>query len=499
MDGSKLRELASDCVHCGFCLPACPTYALWGEEMDSPRGRIHLVTQVLDGAGLSSTAAGHFDRCLGCMACVTACPSGVQYDRLIEAARSWTDDPAHAPAVAARRATCPGPAGRPAREPAARGYEVAGADGPEAGRVPASAAPGRFRHDVRASRRGSSRRGAAPAAARPRRTLGDLRRVPLPRRLRVLAGPLRALQRTGLNRLVARSGLPGRISPVLGAAMSLAPKPGAPVPAGRLPERVPARGTRRAVAGMLTGCVQSVFFPQVNIATARVLAAEGCNVVIPRGQACCGALSLHSGRTGEAAAFARHAISTFEQADVDAIVVNSAGCGSAMKEYAELLAGDPAWAARAAALSAKVRDFAEFLAGLFETAGGPAAARHPLPVRAAYHDACHLAHAQRVTAAPRALLNGIPELELTEIPEGGMCCGSAGVYNLLQPEAARELGQRKAASVHSTGARLLISGNPGCSLQIASAMGARGESIAIAHIAEILDASIRGVPAPGLA
>ncbi len=476
MDGSKLRELASDCVHCGFCLPACPTYALWGEEMDSPRGRIHLVTQVLDGAGLSSTAAGHFDRCLGCMACVTACPSGVQYDRLIEAARSWTDDPAHAPAVAAEAG--PGV------------YEVAGADGPEAGPGDGSGtnvAPG-----------GVPVGGGRHRPLRDRVARSAIFAVfPYPRRLRVLAGPLRALQRTGLNRLVARSGLPGRISPVLGAAMSLAPKPGAPVPAGRLPERVPARGTRRAVAGMLTGCVQSVFFPQVNIATARVLAAEGCNVVIPRGQACCGALSLHSGRTGEAAAFARHAISTFEQADVDAIVVNSAGCGSAMKEYAELLAGDPAWAARAAALSAKVRDFAEFLAGLFETAGGPAAARHPLPVRAAYHDACHLAHAQRVTAAPRALLNGIPELELTEIPEGGMCCGSAGVYNLLQPEAARELGQRKAASVHSTGARLLISGNPGCSLQIASAMGARGESIAIAHIAEILDASIRGVPAPG--
>ena len=321
---------------------------------------------------------------------------------------------------------------------------------------------------------------------------------PYPRRLRALAGPLRVLQRTGLDRLVARSGLPGRVSPVLGAAMNLAPKPGAPVPAW-LPERVPSRGTRRAVVGMLTGCVQSVFFPQVNIATARVLAAEGCDVVIPRGQACCGALSLHSGRTGEAAGFARHAIETFEQAGVEAIVVNSAGCGSAMKEYAELLADDPEWAERAAALSAKVRDFAEFLADLFGTTGGPAAARHPLPVKAAYQDACHLAHAQKVTAAPRALLNGIPDLELAEIPEAGMCCGSAGVYNLLQPEAAHELGERKAASVRSTGARLLISANPGCSLQIASALEAMGQSIAIAHTAEILDASIRGVPVPGLA
>ena len=244
---------------------------------------------------------------------------------------------------------------------------------------------------------------------------------------------------------------------------------------------------------MLTGCVQSVFFPEVNIATARVLAAEGCDVVIPRGQECCGALSLHSGRAGEAACFARHAIETFEQAGVEAIVVNSAGCGSAMKEYADLLADDPAWAARAAALSAKVRDFAEFLAGLFETSGGPVAARHPLPVRAAYHDACHLGHAQQITASPRALLGSISGLELTEIPDAGMCCGSAGVYNLLQPEAARELGQRKAASVQQTGAPLLISANPGCSLQIAAALEARGENVAIAHTAEILDASIRGV------
>ena len=501
MDNGKLRKLASDCVHCGFCLPACPTYALWGEEMDSPRGRIHLVTQVLDGAELSPAAAEHFDRCLGCMACMTACPSGVQYDRLIEAARAWTDDPAHAPAVNA------GMGG-------ADIHEVAGADGPEVAsgdHVTADAAGGTAAGGTAAgatraggSPVGGTRAGGTPVGGGRHRPWQDRAAraaifavFPYPRRLRALAAPLRILQRTGLDRVVARSGLPGRISPVLGAAMNLAPRPSASVPACRLPERVPARGTRRAVVGMLTGCVQSVFFPEVNIATARVLAAEGCDVVIPRGQECCGALSLHSGRAGEAAGFARHAIETFEQAGVEAIVVNSAGCGSAMKEYADLLADDPAWAARAAALSAKVRDFAEFLAGLFETSGGPVAARHPLPVRAAYHDACHLGHAQQITASPRALLGSIPGLELTEIPDAGMCCGSAGVYNLLQPEAARELGQRKAASVQQTGAPLLISANPGCSLQIAAALEARGENVAIAHTAEILDASIRGVPAPG--
>jgi glycolate oxidase iron-sulfur subunit len=260
------------------------------------------------------------------------------------------------------------------------------------------------------------------------------------------------------------------------------------MPPGRVPERVAARGARRAVVGMLTGCVQSVFFPRVNAATARVLAAEGCDVIIPRSQGCCGALSLHTGRAAEAVRFAKRTIETFEAAGVDAIVVNSAGCGSAMKEYELLFADSPAWAERAAALSAKVRDLSEFLDSL-----GPVAERHPVEVRAAYHDACHLGHAQRITAAPRALLRGIPGLELVELRDAGMCCGSAGVYNLLQPEAARELGSRKADSVVDSGASLLISANPGCTLQISSELAARGVSLRTAHTAEVLDASINGV------
>jgi glycolate oxidase iron-sulfur subunit len=496
MDPSKLRELAGDCVHCGFCLPACPTYQLWGEEMDSPRGRIYLMTQVLDGAELSAAAAEHFDRCLGCMACVTACPSGVQYDRLIEAARTWMEEPgdrATGPAEAARTAeTGPTGAGAVGTE-GTDGSVAPGPSGGVAGRGVATGGVGTA--GVAGGGKGSGGR-HRPFRERAGRS-AIFAVFPYPRRLRALTGPLRALQRTGLDRLITRSGLPGRISPTLGAALKLAPKPQGPVPRGRLPELVPARGTRRAVVGMLTGCVQSVFFPQVNIATARVLAAEGCDVVIPRDQGCCGALSLHSGRAAEAAGFARQTIETFERAGVDAIVVNSAGCGSAMKEYAEVLGDDPAWAARAGAVSGKVRDFAEFLVDLYKTSGGPVAARHPLPVRAAYHDACHLMHSQRVTAAPRELLGGIPELDLAEVADAGTCCGSAGVYNLVQPEAAHDLGQRKAASVRDTGARLLISANPGCSLQIASALEERGEHIAVAHTAEILDASIRGVPAPG--
>jgi glycolate oxidase iron-sulfur subunit len=254
--------------------------------------------------------------------------------------------------------------------------------------------------------------------------------------------------------------------------------------------RVPARGPRRAVVGMLTGCVQQVLFPQVNDATARVLAADGCDVVIPAEQRCCGALSLHSGRRAEAAAFARQVISTFERAGVDAIVVNAAGCGSAMKEYSELLAGDPEWADRAAALSGKVRDFSEFLADL-----GPAAPRSAVPLTIAYHDACHLGHAQRITAQPRSLLRGIPGVTLTEIADGGTCCGSAGIYNLVQPDAAAELGARKAHAVLATGADLLVSANPGCALQIAHALANQGAAIPMAHIAEVIDASISAQPA----
>src|SRR6516225_7901728 len=314
-DENALREVAKDCVHCGFCLPACPTYQLWAEEMDSPRGRIYLVNQILDGAELSANAAEHFDRCLGCMACMTACPSGVQYDQLIEAARVWTEE------------------ARPARP--------APADGDRAARD-------RTIRDRTIRDRTIRDRTIRDRAARA----AIFALFPYPRRLRAMTRPLRAAQRTGLDRRLARSSLPGRLSPVLGAALRLgasgagrlAPPPSAAgrrgaSGAGRLPDRVAARGPRRAVVGMLTGCVQSVFFPQVNAATARVLALEGCDVVIPRGQGCCGALSLHSGRESEAAAFARAAIDEFERAGVDAVVVNSAGCGSAMKEYERLLAG----------------------------------------------------------------------------------------------------------------------------------------------------------------
>ncbi|GAA1136743.1 (Fe-S)-binding protein [Nocardioides aquiterrae] len=405
-------ELLDDCVHCGFCLPTCPTYVLWGEEMDSPRGRIQLMQQALEDDVITDAMVGHWDACLGCMACVTACPSGVQYDRLIE--------------------------------------------------------------DTRAEVERVHRRSPADRALR-----GLIFAVfPHPKRLRLLAAPLRGIQRTGLDRALRRTGLLERVAPSLAAMERLAPRLAKTEP---LPERLPATGTRRMTVGLLTGCVQGAFFPAVNAATARVLQAEGCDVVIPPAQGCCGALSVHNGRAEEAQGYARKLIQVFEDTGVDRIVVNAAGCGSSMKEYAELLGPE------AQAFQDKVRDVSEVLDEL-----GPVAERHPLEVTVAYHDACHLGHAQGVRAAPRRLLEGIPGLELREVAEPELCCGSAGIYNILHPEPARELGDRKARNIVATGAEVLVTANPGCLMQVATAIERSGHPMRLAHTVEVLDASIRG-------
>jgi glycolate oxidase iron-sulfur subunit len=414
-------DLISDCVHCGFCLPTCPTYVLWGEEMDSPRGRIYLMKEGLDGEPLTDSMVAHFDRCLGCMACVTACPSGVRYDRLIEDTRQQVE-----------------------------------------------------------------RRHPRSARERALRT-AIFRLFPYPKRLRLLRGPLRAYQASGLQRLVAATGLLPRLAPTFAALDSLAPRLARPE---RLPQRLPAQGRKRATVGMLTGCVQSTFFPDVNAATARILTAEGCDVVVlPDRQGCCGALSVHNGRESEAQRFARELIDAFDDAGIDYFVVNAAGCGSSLKEYGVLLRDDPAYAERAAAFAATVRDLSEVLVEL-----GPVAPRHPLPVTVAYHDACHLAHAQGIRAQPRQLLRGIPGLELREIADPEICCGSAGVWNILNPEPAARLGERKARDVVATGARLLVTANPGCLMQVAAGVRRVGGSIGIAHTALVLDASICALP-----
>ena len=261
---------------------------------------------------------------------------------------------------------------------------------------------------------------------------------------------------------------------------------------GALPDIVRMRGPRRGRVALLAGCVQRVFFPDVNDATLTVLSAEGFEVAVPAGQGCCGALSVHAGREPEALDFAKDTIARFEEEEkergrLDAILVNAAGCGSTMKEYGRLFAGDPKWASRAESFSSKVRDVSEFLAGV-----APFARRNPVRARVAYHDACHLAHAQRIRSEPRRLLSGIPGLQLVEIPEGDQCCGSAGIYNLVEPESSEEIGLRKVDNVLSVKADLLASANPGCTMQIQKLLKRRGKTLPAAHPIEILAASITG-------
>jgi glycolate oxidase iron-sulfur subunit len=419
---ADLRQLTDACVHCGFCLPACPTYQLWGEEMDSPRGRIHLVRQVVDGAPVSSAITGHLDACLGCLACVGACPSGVRYDQIIEEARVLVE--------------------------------------------------------TRASRGlGDRARRAALFAL-----------FPYPRRLRLMRGPLRLAHRLGL--------MSNRVAKVLPATPRALARLAPPVrPRVPLPALVPARpggrtGPARARVGLLTGCVQSVFFGHVSAATVNVLSLEGVEVVVPARQGCCGALARHTGRAGQATRQARRTVKAFTEAGVDAIITDVAGCGSVMKEYADLLADDPKWSERAASVAAKVRDVTEFLAEL----GQPVAPRHPLELTVAYHDACHLSHGQGVRTQPRGLLRSIPGLRVVSPADADVCCGSAGVYNLLEPEPAAQLGARKATALRATGADVVVAGNPGCLLQIAAAMRSDGGPVIPSrHTIELLDASLRGV------
>ncbi len=422
------RTPADDCVHCGFCLPTCPTYVSWGEEMDSPRGRIDLFRAAQDGRlELRGEVATHFDRCLGCMACMTACPSGVRYDLVLEQAREHIE--------------------------------------------------------------ASTRR---PLGERLHRWL-VFALFPRPLRLRIAAFFLFLLRITGVQWLVRKTGVLRLFSRRLAQMDALAPPVVLENVTATLPERTPAQGTQRLRVGLVAGCVQRVFFPGVNAATIRVLAAEGCEVIVPGGQGCCGALSEHAGRGDEARQMARELIARFEAAAVDVVAVNAAGCGSTLKEYGRMLAGDPAWASRAAAFSSRVRDITELLASL-----EPRAARRPLPFRVAYHSSCHLGHAQRLQEPPRALLRGIPGLQIVEVPEGEQCCGSAGVYNLFEPDSASEIGRRKATNVLATQPDLLASANPGCTLHIERFLRERGVALRAAHPVEILDWSIRGTVPDGL-
>jgi glycolate oxidase iron-sulfur subunit len=418
-------------VHCGFCLPACPTYLLWHEEMDSPRGRIYLMKMGREGnAAWDERYVSHYDQCLGCMSCVTACPSGVKYNELIEATRPQVE-----------------------------------------------------RHYSR------------PFSDRLFRWL-IFSLFPHPRRLRLSVPLLWAYQRLGIRTLVHRLGFISLLPPRLRAMEALLPDVSLSALRSRLPMRILPKGEPRMRVGLMLGCVQRVFFDDVNAATARVLAAEGCEVIIPRDQDCFGALMTHAGREAQAIKAARRFIDTFERANVEAVVINAAGCGSNVKEYGRLLEDDPQYAQRAKAFAAKCKDITEILAEL-----GPLAPRYPLRMKVAYQDACHLQHAQAIRTQPRELLASIPELQLLEIPESAICCGSAGIYNLVEPKPAAELGERKVRNILATGADVVVSANPGCLLQMKTTMRSLGQGLPAMHIIELLDAAIRGVqpivvPAP---
>lgn len=398
--GPAMAQAIASCVHCGFCLPVCPTYKVLGEEMDSPRGRIILMKSVLEGSLTAEESAPYIDRCLGCQGCVTACPSGVQYGDLITAYRAYAEERRRRPVMEKLQRT------------------LVQETLPYASRFRASAALGRL--------------------ARP---------------------------------------FAGLLPDELGGMLALLP---GDLPASEpLPEILPAQGKRRARVALLTGCVQQALAPEINRATLTVLARNGVEVIIPRDQGCCGALSMHTGHAERARTFARANLDAFPT-DVDAIVTNAAGCGSGMHEYGLLFAGLPE-EDEAKALAARSVDVSVFLVQLGFVEPGPL----PAPLQLAYHDACHLAHAQKVTDPPRRLLRSIPNVTLLEVPEGEICCGSAGTYNLEQPEIASELGRRKAANILSTGAQAVAAGNIGCMVQMRAYL--RDAGVPVYHTMEVLE------------
>jgi glycolate oxidase iron-sulfur subunit len=415
-------EKILDCVHCGFCLPTCPTYLVLGNEMDSPRGRLYLMRAAAEGrVGIGETFVKHMNLCLVCRACETACPSSVDFGHLMESARGQ-----------ARR------------------------------KYPEPLSDRLFRKFV-------------------------LQLFTNSGRLRLLLRPMRLYQRLGVQRLLRGTGLFKHLGR-WGAMEALMPT----VPDASLladfPDVTPASPPQRGRVALLLGCAQHAFFPDVNLATARVLAANGFEVVAPRGQGCCGSLFVHEGEREQGKALARMTIDAFEAARADFVAINAAGCGSVMKDYGELLKDDPRYAARAAAFGRKVRDVSQILAD-----AGLTGTLRPLNLKVTYHDACHLAHGQRVRAEPRALLAAIPGLQLVPLRDADFCCGSAGVYNLLHPEPAREFLNRKLDRLAETGAEVVVSGNPGCLLQIGMGLRERGLPMRAAHTVEVLDWSYRGV------
>ena len=416
-------KLIDSCVHCGFCLSTCPSYRILGKEMDSPRGRIYLMDAINEGEiALNTATVEHFDSCLGCLACVSTCPSGVQYDKLISATKHQVE----------------------------RNYN---------------------------------------------RSLPDklVRQLifsvfPNPDLLRILLFPLLVYQKLGISKVLQATGLIKAISPRLAAMESILPEITLKSFQDNLPDIIPAKGEKRYRVGVILGCVQRLFFSGVNEATVRVLTANGCEVVIPKSQGCCAALPEHQGQTEQAKTLARQMIDSFADTNVDFVIINAAGCGHTLKEYGHILADDPEYAEKAKVFAAKVKDSQEFLANV-----GLTAKLSPLTdknINLVYQDACHLLHGQKISVQPRQLLKQIPGVTLKEPIDAALCCGSAGVYNMLQPEVAEELGKQKAQNLLNTGADLIASPNPGCSLQISKYL--QGKTVSVMHPMELLDYAIRG-------
>lgn len=405
------KELLSRCVHCGFCLPTCPTYGVLGVEMDSPRGRIRLMQNVWEGRIdiASDELERHIGACLDCRACETACPSGVEYGKLVEATRSQLE---------------------------------------------------------RARKR-------SPMAAAVR-AVAFRALIPQPALLALFARVSIVSRRLGVAHVLRLVGL-RRMADLL----ALVPEHGS---SQALPAVFPAVGARRGRVALFEGCVMRAAFADTNAATARVLARNGIEVVVPKEQTCCGALHAHAGDRGDSRELAKRNIAALEALDVDAFIVNAAGCGAHLKEYGWLLKDDPAWHERAERFGARVRDATEHLAAV-----GLVARPGPLRARAGYDDPCHLLHGQKIKDQPRALLGAIPGLELVPLVEADWCCGSAGTYNVTQPDLSRQLLERKVGHILRSGANMVVTANPGCHMQIAAGLRAAGADIAVVHVMDVLD------------
>jgi glycolate oxidase iron-sulfur subunit len=408
------------CVHCGLCLNACPTYRVLGLEMDSPRGRIYQMAEVAAGAPVGPSYIEHIELCLACRGCESACPSGVQYGRLVEAARAEIE-------CAAVRSW--------------------------------------------------------PTQWMRRLVFGHL--LQSPALMTAMGALLYLYEGCGLQRLIRALGFLKLIG-ALGDVEQLTPPAEPPFFFGKIGKTFPAEGQRRYRVALMAGCIANVFFARLNEATVRVLQKNGCEVVVPDGQGCCGALHVHAGLRNAARGLARCNIDALAVGGYDAILTNAAGCGSTLKEYGELLEGDTEYAARAREFARRMQDVTEFLASIELNRE-----MQPLPLTVTYQDSCHLAHGQRIRTAPRKLLQAVPGLTFREMPLADMCCGSAGIYNVVQNEMSMQILDSKMADVNRTGAEVIATANPGCMLQLRAGVRLHGKGQRVAHVVELLDDAYR--------